>query len=45
MCGIAGLKILARKEAFLSKAGEGILKKMIWPLRHRGPDGFGFFRE
>ncbi len=45
MCGIAGLKILARKEAFLSKAGEGILKKMIWPLRHRGPDGFGFFWE
>jgi asparagine synthase (glutamine-hydrolysing) len=40
MCGIAGIfspnkKVLPERE---------ILERMIVPQRHRGPDGFGFFR-
>ncbi len=41
MCGIAGyFNLQAQPEASLR-----LLEQMIWPLRHRGPDGFGFFQD
>ena len=41
MCGIAGyFNLQAPPEASLR-----LLERMIWPLRHRGPDGFGFFQD
>ncbi len=41
MCGIAGYyNIDHRYEEDLA-----LLERMIWPLRHRGPDGFGFFQD
>ena len=40
MCGIAGyLNLGAAPEESLR-----VLERMIWTLRHRGPDGFGFFQ-
>lgn len=41
MCGIAGyFNIQAPPEGSLRR-----LELMIWSLRHRGPDGFGFFQD
>lgn len=41
MCGVAGyFNIQAPPEGSLR-----CLERMIWPLRHRGPDGFGFFQD
>jgi len=41
MCGIAGyFNIQHDPEEELS-----LLERMIWPLHHRGPDGFGFFQD
>ena len=41
MCGIAGyFNIQHDPEGDLS-----LLERMIWPLYHRGPDGFGFFQD
>lgn len=41
MCGIAGyFNIQHDPEGDLS-----LLERMIWPLQHRGPDGFGFFQD
>lgn len=41
MCGIAGyFNIDHKPEEELH-----LLKRMIWPLRHRGPDGFGFYQN
>lgn len=41
MCGIAGyFNIKSPPEDSLS-----CLERMIWSLRHRGPDGFGFFQD
>ncbi len=45
MCGIAGFKILESDKSLSSEKATNILKRMIWPLKHRGPDGFGFFFE
>jgi asparagine synthase (glutamine-hydrolysing) len=39
MCGIAGYFNLGGKH-LLDKS---VLERMIYPLRHRGPDGFGFY--
>ncbi len=43
MCGIAGYFNLSDRTVIDNVTGQKILKRMIWPLRHRGPDGFGFF--
>lgn len=41
MCGIAGyFNIQHDPEPDLR-----LLERMIWPLHHRGPDGFGFFQD
>ena len=41
MCGIAGyFNLQAPTEGSLR-----LLERMIWSLRHRGPDGFGFFQD
>ena len=41
MCGITGyFNIQHDPEEELS-----LLERMIWPLHHRGPDGFGFFQD
>jgi asparagine synthase (glutamine-hydrolysing) len=41
MCGIVGyFNLQAPPEASLR-----LLERMIWSLRHRGPDGFGFFQD
>jgi asparagine synthase (glutamine-hydrolysing) len=41
MCGVAGyFNIQHDLEGDLS-----LLERMIWPLYHRGPDGFGFFQD
>jgi len=41
MCGIAGyFNILAPPQESIRT-----LEQMIWSLRHRGPDGFGFFQD
>lgn len=41
MCGIAGyFNLQASPEPSLF-----LLERMIWSLRHRGPDGFGFFQN
>lgn len=41
MCGIGGyFNIQAQPEESYS-----CLERMIWSLRHRGPDGFGFFQD
>ncbi len=45
MCGIAGFKILGKAKGFPVKKGQKVLERMIWPLKHRGPDGFGFFLD
>ncbi len=41
MCGIAGYFNINHAP----EAGNRLLERMIWPLRHRGPDGFGFFQD
>jgi asparagine synthase (glutamine-hydrolysing) len=41
MCGIAGNFNLKAPPAVSLR----LLERMIWPLRHRGPDGFGFFQN
>lgn len=41
MCGIAGyFNLNASPEVSLR-----LLERMIWSLRHRGPDGFGFYQD
>lgn len=40
MCGIAGYFALKNSD----KPEQNILEKLIVPLQHRGPDGYGFFR-
>lgn len=40
MCGIAGVLISTG-----APLPPGVLERMIYTLRHRGPDGFGFHRE
>lgn len=40
MCGIAGIVSIAG-----ARPAEAELRCMIAPLRHRGPDGVGFFRD
>lgn len=41
MCGIAGyINLTHRPEGDFR-----LLEQMIWSLRHRGPDGFGFFQD
>ncbi len=39
MCGIAGYYQINDRQV----NGRSTLENMIYPLRHRGPDGFGFF--
>ena len=41
MCGIAGFFQITDKKANTRRT----LEHMIYPLSHRGPDGFGFFRD
>src|SRR5574341_616318 len=41
MCGIAGICNLQRSREISREA----LEKMIEMVRHRGPDGFGFYRD
>lgn len=41
MCGIAGIF----DTQFRESPGEPELRRMIVQLRHRGPDGFGFYRD
>ena len=41
MCGIAGYFNIQHKP----EKGLCLLERMIWPLHHRGPDGFGFFQD
>ncbi|MCB2173731.1 asparagine synthase (glutamine-hydrolyzing) [bacterium] len=41
MCGIAGYFQFANGEI----SGRAVLERMIYPLRHRGPDGFGFYQD
>ena len=38
MCGIAGYFNFSSREREPRR-----LERMIWPVRHRGPDGYGFF--
>ncbi|GBE12475.1 asparagine synthetase [glutamine-hydrolyzing] 1 [bacterium BMS3Bbin14] len=39
MCGIAGFFNLNSNH----RPGQSVLERMIFPVRHRGPDGFGFY--
>ncbi|MFT5700538.1 MAG: asparagine synthase (glutamine-hydrolyzing) [Desulforhopalus sp.] len=39
MCGIAGFYQLTTKQ----RNGRHTLEQMIYPMTHRGPDGYGFF--
>lgn len=41
MCGIAGYMNLSHGP----EEDLRLLERMAWPLRHRGPDGFGFFQD
>ncbi len=41
MCGIAGYFNISHAP----EEGNRLLEKMIWPLHHRGPDGFGFYQD
>lgn len=41
MCGIAGYFNIQHDP----EQGLHLLERMIWPLHHRGPDGFGFFQD
>ncbi len=41
MCGIAGI-VSIRRNAVVSRA---LLDNMIAAVRHRGPDGFGFYKD
>ncbi len=41
MCGIAGYFNIAHPP----ETSLRLLERMIWPLHHRGPDGFGFFQD
>ena len=41
MCGIAGYFNINHAP----EGGNRLLERMIWPLHHRGPDGFGFFQD
>ena len=41
MCGIAGYFNIKH----VPEGGNLLLERMIWSLRHRGPDGFGFFQD
>jgi asparagine synthase (glutamine-hydrolysing) len=41
MCGIAGYFNIQHAP----EQGLRVLERMIWPLQHRGPDGFGFFQD
>ena len=41
MCGIAGFYQLFNQQA----EPQRILEQMIYPVTHRGPDGFGFFTD
>lgn len=41
MCGIAGILDLGARVA----ASEAELRQMIVQLKHRGPDGYGFYRD
>jgi len=41
MCGIAGYFNIDHAP----EEGMVLLERMIWQLRHRGPDGFGFFQD
>lgn len=41
MCGIAGYFTFHQQP----EKDLRLLERMIWPLRHRGPDGFGFFQD
>jgi asparagine synthase (glutamine-hydrolysing) len=41
MCGIAGYFQFDNR----SGNGRAVLERMIYPLRHRGPDGFGFYHD
>ncbi len=41
MCGIAGYFSLGNRP----DDGRRVLERMIYPLAHRGPDGFGFFQD
>ncbi len=41
MCGIAGYFNLQHPP----QEDLSCLERMIWSLRHRGPDGFGFFQD
>ncbi len=41
MCGIAGIFNIADRPPIERR----ILERMIWPVHHRGPDGFGFYHD
>jgi len=41
MCGIAGYFQCDNRQ----ESGRRVLERMIYPLRHRGPDGFGFYQD
>ncbi len=41
MCGISGYFNIQHD----AEEGLCLLERMIWPLYHRGPDGFGFFQD
>jgi len=41
MCGIAGIFNIAAP----SPINRRLIEKMIYPVTHRGPDGFGFFHD
>lgn len=41
MCGIAGYFQFDNRQ----DNDRRVLERMIWSVRHRGPDGFGFFRD
>ncbi len=51
MCGIAGFiktdHSISEPCNSISPGGQDrqLLEEMIWPLRHRGPDGFGFYLD
>ena len=39
MCGIAGFYNISDNK----RPDQSVLEQMIYPLKHRGPDGFGFY--
>ena len=41
MCGIAGIFNISDQAPVSKKT----LERMIYPLIHRGPDGYGFFQD